>query len=309
MSQERTLISDIEVQKFLNEHHNKTVIELTYLTGGKHSEAFSYTVDSKNYVVRFNEKDRGFLKDRYAYEHFSKDILPIPQVYDIGKYKDGVYYCISEKVIGETVRAQYNAEDFSSLFVQFEMIEKIKEVRIDKENAGFGEWDNGEAFKFSTLSEYIRSVYESKDMIEWENIKLLPYFEQDFVNYLIEKVEHYLPYSNDVHELVHGDFGGENLFVYNSNVSGIIDWDRSLFGDHFLDVGRVVLFCPNREATVTSALDYYKDKEYEHYKERIALGVYYAMLRNYGVAVQMGNKASCDSSRQRIKQCEDLIGL
>lgn len=75
MNQERTLISDIEVQKFLNEHHNKTVIELTYLTGGKHSEAFSYTVDSKNYVARFNEKDRGFLKDRYAYEHFSKDIF------------------------------------------------------------------------------------------------------------------------------------------------------------------------------------------------------------------------------------------
>ena len=69
MSLEQTLLSTKEVQDFLNKNYKGSVVELRYISGGKHSEAFSYVQAGKNYIIRFNPNNRGFLKDQYAYNH------------------------------------------------------------------------------------------------------------------------------------------------------------------------------------------------------------------------------------------------
>jgi hypothetical protein len=70
-----------------------------------------------------------------------------------------------------------------------------------------------------------------------------------------------------------------------------------------------VLFCPNREVTVTAALDFYSKLDYPYFKERIALGVYIAMLRNYGAALTEGKESSCRKYPNTIQQFEGLINL
>ena len=102
--------------------------------------------------------------------------------------------------------------------------------------------------------------------------------------------------------------GNDNIFILDGKATGIIDWERLRIADHFLDVGRVVLFCPNRKETVGAALMFYEGK-YEHYKERIMLGVYVAMLRNYGSALKDANEASCKSTLSRIQEVEEFMGL
>ncbi|MCF7844021.1 phosphotransferase [Candidatus Gracilibacteria bacterium] len=309
MSIEQTLLSTEEVNNFLEQHHKDLIMELHFISGGKHSEAFSYSLNEKNYIVRFNKNNRGFLKDLYAYEHFSSEEIVIPKIYNIGNYNDDIFYCTSEKIEGETPKEQYKRDNFTSLYAQFEMIEKIKDIEIPKDYTNFGEFEIGLDTTYSTFDEYLKGMYQSKNIINWETVKLIPYFNQNFLDYLIKKIETLVNYSGNIRELTHGDFGNDNLFIKDGKISGIIDWERARIGDHFLDVGRVVLFCPNREATVKAVLDFYKDKNVTHYKERITLGVYVAMLRNYGAALSEGKEGSCRNYSNTIKQFEDIIKL
>lgn len=79
--------------------------------------------------------------------------------------------------------------------------------------------------------------------------------------------------------LVHGDFGNDNFFIQD----GVIDWEKSFVGNHFVDVGRIVLYCPHRMKSSLVALDFYK---YDgNFKDKILFGVYYTMCTNYGAAV------------------------
>lgn len=309
MQNDVTLVTIEEAMQFLVGFYHKQVSNVEELSGGKHSWAFSYACSDKNYVVRFNTDDRGFLKDQYVWQLFCNKDVPIPQVYSVGIMKNNIYYCISEKILGETIKQQYSVGDYSSLPVQFETIEKIKDIGIPAKHFGFGEWEPSGAGLEPSFNEYVKSIYSTKKLVDWDELGRLPYFDRGFVDYLIEKMNYYIQYSPNVRELLHGDFGNDNLFINSNKISGVIDWERSLYGDHFLDVGRVVLFCPSREATVAAATEFYRNSGHTNYKERIALGVYFAMLRNYGLAAQGGNEASCINSPKRIKEFEFLMKL
>jgi aminoglycoside phosphotransferase (APT) family kinase protein len=122
-------------------------------------------------------------------------------------------------------------------------------------------------------------------------------------------MEHFARYSTEQRELLHGDFGADNVFVKDGAVSAIIDWEKMRCGDHFLDVGRVLLFCPNREATTRAAIEFYKEKDIQNWKKRTAMGIYHVVLTNYAYAALAGNDASCKSSETRLKELETGLGL
>ena len=44
----------------------------------------------------------GFKKDKYAYEHFRSDRVPIPEVVETGNFDGTHYFCISVKADGIT---------------------------------------------------------------------------------------------------------------------------------------------------------------------------------------------------------------
>lgn len=295
-------ISDSEAKDFTSKHHNCFVDDFIHIQEGKHSDAFSYRADDQNFVIRFNITDEGFLKDKYAFENFS-NVIAIPKIIEIGKYNDSLFYCVSEKVKGETVKEKYKQGDFSSLENQFETLEIIKNIPI-LDDGNFGKW-NADFKAEKSFDDYFNEICNG-GMFDWSVFENLNYFDKDFVQYLLAQIKTYSSYSRDERVLVHGDFGGSNLLVDEGKISGVIDWAHSFYGDHFWDVGRIVLFCPNKKETTEAALNFYKDK-YTNYKERIAWGVYCVMIRNYSVALQIGKEESCLSSKGRIKEIEDIL--
>ena len=298
-------ISQKDVVIFLEKYHGGIIKLCIHIQEGKHSDAFSYVHGTEEYIVRFNVNDEGFLKDAYAYKHFSHPKIFIPKIIEIGTYNENLFFCISEKVRGETAKEQYIKGDFSSLLAQFQTIEAIGATPINTYEQSFGVWNKvGKAqYNFDT---YFKEICTGS-MGDWSVFKDLSYFDIHFVNYLLSQIKKYVIYSAGERVLVHGDFGGSNLIMNGEKVSGIIDWGHSFYGDHFWDVGRIVLFCPNKKATTNAALDFYKNAP--HYKERIAWGVYCVMLKNYGVALQSGQEASCLSSEGRIREIETVLDL
>jgi aminoglycoside phosphotransferase (APT) family kinase protein len=124
---------------------------------------------------------------------------------------------------------------------------------------------------------------------------------------LKQKITQLIPFSDNVRELRHGDFGNDNVLIENNKIQGIIDWHKASYDDHLFDVSRVVLYCPNRHASSKAALDYYQNLSHENYKERILLGVYFTMLINYGFAAKAGMSKSLKSSPERIKEIEEYF--
>jgi len=298
-------IAGAEVQKFLEKYHNSQIEKFVHIQEGKHSDAFSYIHNGQEYVARFNVTDEGFLKDTYAHENFSNSKILIPEILEIGQFNENLFFGISEKVEGETVKEQYSKQDFRSLPIQFATVEAIKAIPIQTNNSGFGKWKvNGQAeYDFDN---YFAEICNG-GISDWAVFQDVSYFDKDFAQYLLAQIQKYSSHSIGVRELVHGDFGGSNLLVNNGEVSGIIDWAHSFYGDHFWDVGRIVLFCPNKKVTTEAALNFYKDSF--NFKERIAWGVYCVMLKNYGVALQSNQETSCLSSAGRIKEIEGVLNL
>jgi hygromycin-B 4-O-kinase len=294
-----------EASRFLYEYYSSEVTSLKELVGGKHSKAFSYEHSGPDLIIRFNTEDRGFLKDKYAFEHFGKRIS-IPKIIEIDAYRD-LYYCITEKLSGETARDQYKKENFSSLPLLYGTVEEIGMIEIT--GMGYGYLDLNGNVPYQSSSDYIKSVYHSKDLFDWDNIFQIPFVNKNFTDYVAERMDHFAKFSTEQRELLHGDFGADNVFIKDNAVSGVIDWEKMRCGDHFLDVGRILLFCPNRQTTSSAAVDFYRDKSIKNWKERAAMGVYHVVLTNYAYAALSGNGASCRSSETRLKELEQGLGI
>jgi hygromycin-B 4-O-kinase len=281
---------------FLSKHYSINVTDLKPLLGGKHSKAFSYESSGQGFIIRFNKEDRGFLKDKYAFDNFGQNIS-IPRIVEIGKHDD-LFFCISEKVFAETARDQYTKNDFSAIPLLFHTVEKIREIEI--KGTGFGYLDLDSNAPYKSSNDYIQNVYNSKDIFDWNQIFQISFVDKKFTDYVAKKMEFFAQFTTKKRELLHGDFGADNVFIKNDAVCGVIDWEKMRSGDHFLDVGRIMLFCPNRQATTSAANTFYKDKPIDNWKERVAMGIYHIVLTNYAFAALGGNEASCRSSEQRL---------
>jgi len=299
---QKVSLVDSEIKAFLNNYYSAEISQLGKILSGNHSQAYSYCYKHESFVLRVSTDNYGYLKDQLVFKKLTNENIPVPYILDIGIIKEEVHFCISKKIEGDSIRNQYKRGDYSSFKEQFDYIERISKIAPMGE--GFGQWNpEGQAFQ-DTINEYIDRVYNKHD---WAAYKKFTYFDADFALKMKENLDGLISHSSNVRELVHGDFGNDNLIIENGRIKGIIDWGNSYYGDHLFDVGRIVLYCPNREVAVREALDFYSESTYVNFKERILAGVYFTMMANYGFAVLNGNEASCLSSSKRIIQTEELF--
>lgn len=295
------------VEEFL-QSKQITFLDLQFISGGKHSQAFSYKTDGKDFIIRFNENSKVFYKDLNAYKDFSSPQIPIPKIYEIGNYNEELFFCISEKVFGQTPKIQYSQNDFSSIALQLEMIEKIAKIQPNFSNSdSWFEYNINSTKTFNTFKDYFQDLVE--EIYKKEIFQKLDYFDENFMNYLIDKTNYYSYFLPPKSEFTHADFGNDNLFILDNKIAGIIDWEKFGMLTKFIDVGRVVLFCPNRKETTSEAIKFYSNLEEQDYKEKIRFGVYYAMFKNYISALMDNKKDSCIVYPDRIKEFEDLMKI
>jgi len=234
--------------------------------------------------------------------------LYIPAVHENGKFEPGLFFCTSDFVEGQTARMQYKKNNYDSFPLQFDILEKVSKISLPENFDGYGEWSVSGKSSFASFEDFVKNVYQTNNIFNWEQLQEKPLYDEKFTKYLISKIEEYLPLMNDEKVLVHGDFGNDNFFINEEGeCSGLIDWNRSMIGNHFLDVGRIVLYCPDKKVSSQAALDFYKDKEHKECRKKILFGVYYTMLNNYAGAVREDMRASCESSAGRIKKIESFF--
>ena len=73
-----------QIKDFLCQHLQSKINDVSMLSGGDWSQAFSFRYAGENYVIRFGMHQEDYISDQMA-SKFTSDVLPIPEVIEIGK--------------------------------------------------------------------------------------------------------------------------------------------------------------------------------------------------------------------------------
>lgn len=236
-STHKTKIDKDEVLIFLNDIYPNQISNLEFISGGEGSQAFSFSADNEEYVIRVNRHSSdGFKKDEYAFLHFSSRGIPIPEISKIGQMNNGYYFCISKKIDAKLMKEFPQEEIYQMLPNMFNTLDLIHSLDVQN-TVGYGKWKANAGAKSTTWKEFLLEV----DMYAVgrdgrPNLFETSFLEKDVWENIHARFLELLQYCPEEKYLAHGDFGFDNLFIKDGKVAGVIDWEHSLYGDFLYDI-------------------------------------------------------------------------
>ncbi|RAP76829.1 hypothetical protein DL346_09770 [Paenibacillus montanisoli] len=202
---------------------------------GEESQAFSIRFGEDECILRVNRSAEGFRQDDFCYRHFSSRDLPIPEIVNIGEL-DGEYaYCVSRRAPGVTLQDLPFSDLPSVTGPVMRVMESIAGTNIAG-TKGFGPFDENGIGRFANWRDFIMNITNSSQY-DWGAVKLL-IVDQRIESYF-RAVEAFAPRCPEVRQLVHGDFGSNNVLTDDGLITGVIDWSEAMFGDPLYDVANI----------------------------------------------------------------------
>jgi len=301
MSTPKPKIDHELVLTFLKSNFAPDVQSLTAIKEGETSQAFSFSSESGEFVIRVHSTKHGSDKDRYAHNHFSSQRIPIPRTFQIGQLEDKFYYWITEKAEGKII-AHFEKEEIRKLIP--ELIGVLDSIHgFDIGDTQFGDWEvDGKASETSWKNYLLKLVkefegYENKSP---ESILL----ESEVVKKILARYKQLIDHCPNIRHLVHGDYGFNNLLSDGKRITGVIDWELSKYGDFLYDVAWLSFW--------ETTLDY-GDIFLKHYQERnISVANFHERILCYKLHVGLGALSFfSDSEREKSYKWakERLLGL
>lgn len=199
---------------------------ISRMTEGEDSEAFLVKSPTSHFVLRINRAIEGFLKDKLAYERFGRDTLPIPRIIKAGQYNEYAY-CLSELAPGFVVQ---EANNLTLLRISAD-VDRIHRIIAESDciGSGFGPLDSIGNAQFETWKEYLLSILPDD---QWAESRP----DASVMRAARDAFLHLLPKCPERRQLVHGDFGANNLLTNGNEITAVIDWSDALYGDPMYDV-------------------------------------------------------------------------
>jgi hypothetical protein len=137
MSLVKTQATLDDAQEVLHDSDFLNPSNLMALSGGELSQAFSFDVADQGYILRFNTKEDGFLKDQIVFEMLGNQIH-IPEILSIKKRGD-LYCCFSKRCPGILFEDHSLEEQVALLPNMMSSLKRIHSHDISN-TSGFGWW-------------------------------------------------------------------------------------------------------------------------------------------------------------------------
>ena len=227
-------ITNESLQQLCMEAGFKPEKEVTELAKGWWSRAYRFIHHNKKYVLRINNDDADFKKDKVVSQLLEGSGLPVPKIVAAGKY-EAAYYAISEWCEGYAMTDEnINKNDVLHLYeclwqLQQLDITSLPGWKLIDDEEGQNGWQEG-LLDFSNP----KMDYTIEELMRR---KALP---KEVVNNAIEKIQLLIPYCNTKKYLLHGDFGFDNALTDGKTITGIIDWAEARAGDFLYDIAHLV---------------------------------------------------------------------
>ncbi len=269
MSTIKTKVKLENVVVFLQNHYQDDVSDIAFVEGGESSQAFSFKREEQELIIRINAGSKGFEKDKYVFENFNSPNIPVPKVFDIGKYDDKHHYAISEKASGKLLQ-NLSDEEYEAIFPELvNVLNAIHKNEIPNVQ-GFGCWSPDGSMEAKTWKEYIFAVNKyAVGEINKTNLFETSFLEKDVWNKYYKQMESLTQYCFEEKYLIHGDYGSDNVTAEKSNVTGVFDWESSKYGDFLYDIAWLNFWGPERNPMSFFKNYYTKVRPVKNFTERI----------------------------------------
>ncbi|HEX4215328.1 MAG TPA: phosphotransferase [Candidatus Dormibacteraeota bacterium] len=230
----RPNISDAELLSFLRRLHGRQV-HIQPLAEGVESRACAYTMGGDAFILRVGAAGPGFRKDHLAYHRFGSALVPVPEVVALGPYAPGLEYCISRRLPGFTLQDAPSAVVEATLDVTLEAMLAIWATDISF-TAGFGVLDDVGRAPSATWRSYLEGIVGDRT-------RYLPAaVGAENSSRVLHCLAWLMTACPEDRQLIHGDFGANNLLTDGLRITGVLDWDVASCGDPLWDVATALFW-------------------------------------------------------------------
>lgn len=298
MSTAKTRVPTAELRDFFNWHLGLPDAQYETIEEGETSQAYFFDDSEGPRVLRINSSmQEGFLKDKFAAEHFAKDDLPIPRTYEVGEVSPGIYFSITERAQGKLLN-QFNVEETDAM-----MAEIIRTATLIHDTPpvglGYGWWDPAGQGRFANWPDAVRAMQTAPDDHKLHDVA---FFDQAIHDDLQGDIERLIPYCPAERSLLHGDYGFKNTLADGQKITGVIDWQSSMYGDPLYDVAWLE-FWRKEQRFAEQFREYYAsmNREMKHFNERIRCYSLLTALSSMAFFAKSGQPDKYDFSKQRLQ--------
>jgi hygromycin-B 4-O-kinase len=212
--------------------------DIVELTGGNVGRVFGFMAGDDPFVVRFNYRAMGGFGDEVTVERLLAGTgVPFPHLVKTG-HLQAFDWAISVRLPGSGFRIDDPALP-SLVPALFATLDAIHAANLDG-TEGYGGFDGSGRGRDPSWRAHVRSVREDGPeggyFPAWETLFATTMLERETIDALMRTVEAMLPFCPEDRELVHGDFGFDNVLVDEGRITGVIDWQNARFGDGLYDV-------------------------------------------------------------------------
>lgn len=292
----KTRVDNESVLQFVQETVSGDILSLDSITGGELSQAFAFD----DFVIRINTRDGGFKKDAYAYKHFSSETVPIPEILQSGRMNDKLFFAISRKVPGKTIDHLKKTDKILTSLVT--TLDALHHVDISG-TTGYGIWNTEGHAPEKDWGTFLLQPILNHSGARHQAFKNSPE-EESLIRTIILHYERLIDHCPNARHLVHGDYGFDNTFSDGTDITGVIDWDCSLYGDFVYDIAWLSFW--------DAATDYPRLFQ-DHYKERgTPIPAFAKRLLCYQLHIAIGALGFFSASKQPGKYRmakERVLGL
>ena len=205
------------------------------ITEGEESQAFRFRSGRQTYVIRINVTSEGFEKDAFAFGKFGRRDLPIPKVKMIGQIDDH-FFCISENIPGVTLQDIPENDLGPLLAPTARVLDVIAESDLEG-MSGFGPFNASGVGSDQSWQEFLTSISDFR-RYDWASVSRI--IDAKKVDSFLSCLEKLVAYCPETRQLIHGDFGSNNLLTDGSRITGVIDWSEAAIGDSAYDVANIL---------------------------------------------------------------------
>ncbi len=290
-----------QAEEILKGVFSKNVTNLSPIEMGELSKVFSFVVEDKPYVVHFRKSGESLDKADYMSKVYG-DRLPIPSVVMSGKI-DEIFFGISNKAEGKPISSYSVPEQKIILDDLAKHFTTMSQIIIDP-SKGFGLISPENSAHSKSWGAVIAGFFEEDQegfYKDWTKLYTESFLEKPLFEEGYSVMMELIKYSPNTPQLVHGDFHLGNLLSNGKQVTGIVDWELSMYGDFMYDLAVLNLWSPYldfpqkvRNLWLTNGSDIV------NFEERLRSHTLFKAIDGLRFYAKQGAKPSYDFIREKV---------
>ena len=234
-------LSNQQLLQFLTEKYGSEP-QWAPIAEGMESRVLTFIWGDQQYILRVNPNQSGFQKDRWCFQQFHSEELPIPEILEIGSFSSHYAYCLSRRLPGITLEDSA-IPTLQQLTPYVSQVWKVIHQSLLPSSEGFGPFNECGHATFSSWQSFLQSTIRGKDQ-QWDHLFASNLLDATALQPVMHSYLRLTGHCPEERKLVHGDFGSNNVLTDGKKITGVLDWDCALYGDPLFDVAGSFFWSP-----------------------------------------------------------------